>query len=247
MISVEKTGKTTDEAIEAALAELKVRREDVVVEIMESPSKALFGIFGGKDAKVRVSLLAGSASQPEKSEPVRPAPARPAAPKAEMPKTAPVGAVPATEVNAQAVELAMEFLGNVFQKMGVKVKEEISQDEEFLRLNFTGDDLGILIGRRGETLDALQYLTNLVVARKATGKVRVILDVEGYRQRREDTLVKLAQRLADKAKKTGQSVVLEPMSPHERRIIHTALQNDLRIRTHSEGEEPYRKVVISRK
>lgn len=242
MIVVEKTGKTTDEAIEAALAELKASREDVTVEIMESPSKGLFGLFGSKGARVKVTMAESQSRPAEKMAP-------PLVKKETEKSFTPVAAdhIPSTAVSEEAAALAVEFLENVFQKMGVAVKTEISQTDEFLHLAFTGDDLGILIGRRGETLDALQYLANLVVSKKVVPKVRIVLDVEGYRRRREETLVKLAQRLADKVKKTGHNIVLEPMSPHERRIIHTALQNDLKVRTYSEGEEPYRKVIITRK
>lgn len=218
---VEKTGKTTDEAVEAALVELNARREDVTVEIMENPSKGLFGIFGGNPARVKVSLAETAAPAAEK-------PVRPAAPRETTRTYTPLPAdhVPSTAVNEEAAVVAVEFLENVFHKMGVTVKTEVTQTDEFLHLGFTGDDLGILIGRRGETLDALQYLANLVVSKKVVPKVRIVLDVEGYRRRREETLVKLAERLADKVKKTGHNIVLEPMSPHERRIIHTALQND---------------------
>jgi spoIIIJ-associated protein len=111
-------------------------------------------------------------------------------------------------------------------------------------MTVSGENMGVIIGRRGETLDALQYLTNLVVNRKMHERKRIILDAEGYRERRAETLEKLARRLADKVKRTGQRVFLEPMNPQERRIIHTALQNDIYVTTLSEGDEPFRKVVI---
>lgn len=114
-------------------------------------------------------------------------------------------------------------------------------------MNLVGENLGILIGRRGETLDALQYLTNLTVSRKYQEKHKYILDAENYRKKREETLEKLAKKLAGKVKENGRSLSLEPMSPYERRIIHTVLQDDPAVRTFSEGEEPYRKVVITKK
>ena len=226
MRTIEKVGKTTDEAIEAALKALEARREEVEVEIIDYPSRGLFGIFGNKAARVKVTLLQNQVTE-EKKETTK-----------------------MNQVDVQIddpVDVAIEFLETVFSKMGVKVKTDISRENEFIYLSFTGEDLGILIGRRGETLDSLQYLLNLVVSRKMGQRNRIILDVEGYRKRREETLVKLAQRLSEKVKRTGHNIVLEPMSPHERRIIHTALQNDQRVRTFSEGEEPYRKVVITRK
>ena len=107
--------------------------------------------------------------------------------------------------------------------------------------------MGILIGKHGQTLDSLQYLTNLVANKNSENRVHIVIDVENYRERRSETLTRLAKRLADKVKKSGERVVLEPMNPHERKIIHTALQNDSRITTLSEGSEPYRKVVIELK
>jgi len=143
--------------------------------------------------------------------------------------------------------LATEFIHKVCQAMGVNANSQVSKDGEHWHIDITGPELGLLIGRRGDTLDALQYLTNLAVARKLSERVRVIVDVEGYRLRREDTLVRLAKRLSEKVKKTGIRIVLEPMNPHERRIIHTSLQDDARISTFSEGDDPHRRVVISLK
>lgn len=144
-----------------------------------------------------------------------------------------------------AGRLAVEFLEQVFRVFGVTVRTEVSEKDGYLYVGCRGRGLGVLIGRRGETLDALQYLVNLAVRRRVGRQVRIILDVENYRQRREDTLVRLARRLSEKVKRTGNRVVLEPMSPHERRIIHMALQGDSQVCTFSEGEEPYRKVVIA--
>jgi spoIIIJ-associated protein len=143
--------------------------------------------------------------------------------------------------------MACDFLKKICSTMGVVAEFEPGKRGEHWIINISGAELGILIGRRGDTLEALQYLTNLAVAKQLSEKVRIIVDVEGYRQRREETLVRLAKRLSDKVKRTGSRVVLEPMNPHERRIIHTALQDDNRISTFSEGEEPNRKVVISLK
>ena len=143
-----------------------------------------------------------------------------------------------------------KFLEDVTNKIGVSVEVLVQEetDDQYVKMELVGKDLGILIGRRGDTLDALQYLANLVANKNNNGeRVKIIIDAEDYRKRREETLVKLALRMADKAKKTGQNVVLEPMNPQERRIIHTALQNEAQIETFSEGEEPFRKVVISLK
>ncbi len=147
------------------------------------------------------------------------------------------------------LKVTKKFLENVTAKIGVQVTVVLKQEEAgYVKMELTGKDLGILIGRRGDTLDALQYLANLVANKQNNEeRIKIIIDAEGYRKRREDTLVRLAVRMADKAKKTGRRVVLEPMNPQERRIIHTALQNEQTIETLSEGEEPFRKVVISLK
>ncbi|NMA68352.1 MAG: protein jag [Desulfitobacterium sp.] len=144
-------------------------------------------------------------------------------------------------------ELACDFLEKICNAMGVKAEISYTRKGSNWFVDITGEELGILIGRRGDTLEALQYITNLAVSKEMAERVRIIIDIEGYRQRREETLVRLAKRLSEKVKRTGHRVVLEPMNPHERRIIHTALQDDNRISTFSEGEEPNRKVVISLK
>ena len=146
-----------------------------------------------------------------------------------------------------ATAYAMEFLTNIFKKFELDVTIRAVEGEEFITLDLVGKDLGILIGRRGETLDALQYLTNLTVSRHFEDRNKFILDVEGYRAKREETLERLAKKLAERVKESGKNMSLEPMSPYERRIIHTVLQSDDHVRTFSEGEEPYRKVVIAKK
>lgn len=149
--------------------------------------------------------------------------------------------------NVDPVELAKDFLSFVTIKIKVDVQYEVENREDHVYINIKGKNIGILIGRRGETLESLQYLTNLAVQKKIENRIRIILDIEGYRSRREQTLVRLANRLYERVKKTHKSIVLEPMNPHERRIIHTALQSKNDIQTYSEGDEPYRKVVISLK
>ena len=204
MKTLEKSGKTIDEAIDAALAELGRSREDVTIEIVKMPSNGIFGI-GAKEAVVRVSA------------------------------------------EDSATAYAIEFLSNIFKKFELNVEIRAIEGEEFITLDLIGKDLGILIGRRGETLDALQYLTNLTVSRHFEDRNKFILDVEGYRSKREETLERLAKKLAERVKESGKNMSLEPMSPYERRIIHTVLQSDEQVRTFSEGEEPYRKVVIAKK
>ena len=146
-------------------------------------------------------------------------------------------------------DTAKAFLDDVFKAMGIDATVNIKYDEfdKTMNIDLTGDDMGILIGKRGQTLDSLQYLTNLVVNKNVEEKIHVKVDTEDYRKRRRQTLENLAKNMSSKVKRTRRSVTLEPMNPYERRIIHSALQNDKYVTTHSEGEEPYRKVVITLK
>ena len=201
---IEKTGKSVQEAINSALEELGVEREEVDVEIIDEGSKGLFGI-GSKLAKVVVTL------------------------------------------NDKQSEDGVQFLSDVFDKMNVAVDIEKTEDEEAIQIKVTGKDSGIIIGRRGETLDALQYLTSLVVNRRNENYKRVTLDIENYRQKREETLIRLAERLAERVVKYRRNVSLEPMNPYERRIIHSTLQSNNYVETFSVGEDPNRKVVITLK
>ena len=148
---------------------------------------------------------------------------------------------------SEAIERAETFLKNVFSSMGMTVNLNSSYDGECLNVSMEGDEMGLLIGKRGQTLDSLQYLTSLVVNKGKPYYVRVKLDTENYRERRKATLENLAKNIAMKVKKTRQPVYLEPMNPYERRIIHSALQGDPFVTTHSEGEEPDRKVVVTLK
>lgn len=144
---------------------------------------------------------------------------------------------------------AKSFLDKVFKAMGIEATVEVNYDKdaENVDINIVGNDMGVLIGKRGQTLDSLQYLTSLIVNKNNEGYLKVKLDTENYRERRKETLENLAKNIASKVKRTHKAVSLEPMNPYERRIIHSALQNDKYVETHSEGEEPFRKVVISMK
>lgn len=151
-----------------------------------------------------------------------------------------------TKKSSRADE-AVHFLEDVLSKMNVDVNIEKVENDESILLKITGKDSGIIIGRRGETLDALQYLTSLAVNKQSSEYKRVTIDIENYRQKREETLVKLAERLSERVVRYRKSVTLEPMNPYERRIIHASLQNNKLVETHSIGEEPNRKVVITLK
>lgn len=152
-------------------------------------------------------------------------------------------------VKATMNDIAVEFLHNVFEAMGMEVNIDVSIDEteNIMNIDLSGEQMGVLIGKRGATLDSLQYLVSLVVNKESEKYIKVKLDTENYRARRKETLENLAKNLAHKVKRIHRSVTLEPMNPYERRIIHSTLQNDKYVETHSEGEEPNRKVVITLK
>ena len=149
----------------------------------------------------------------------------------------------------ETAERAEKFLMDVLEAMDLKatVSMEENKEEKTLDIDLAGDDMGVLIGKRGQTLDSLQYLVSLVVNKGEDDYIRVKVDTENYRQRRKDTLENLAKNIASKVRRTGRAVVLEPMNPYERRVIHSALQADRYVETHSEGEEPFRKVVVTLK
>lgn len=146
-------------------------------------------------------------------------------------------------------DVARDFLNEVFAAMDMVVELDIKYDEfdKSMSIDLSGDDMGVLIGKRGQTLDSLQYLVNLVVNKNVEEKIHVKVDTEDYRRRRRQTLENLAKNMSSKVKRTRHSVTLEPMNPYERRVIHSALQNDKYVTTHSEGEEPFRRVVITLK
>lgn len=203
--SIEKTGKTVQEAIDSALEELNAERNKVDIEVIEEGNKGIFGLIGNKAARVKVTL------------------------------------------KDTRGDIAQKFLYDVFEKMNLDVDIDVNEDEDSILLKINGKDIGIVIGRRGETLDALQYLTSLVVNKGKEEYSRVIIDIENYRQKREDTLVKLANKLADRVTKYRKPVTLEPMNPYERRIIHSTLQGNKFVETYSVGDEPNRKIVIKLK
>lgn len=255
MAFVEMTAKTVDEAVAKALKELNITADEAVVEVLEEGKKGFLGMFS-KDAKVRVTAKEVAASVVEEIivEEVK-VEAEPVAEETVVEEEAPaaneyVAREPRKYVvNDEAIAKAREFLQKVFNAMKIEVVMEkfVNKNDGTVTFKLHGADMGILIGKHGQTLDSLQYLTNLVANKNSAERVRVIIDVEDYRDRRIETLNRLAYRLADKVKRSGERVALEPMNPHERKIIHMALQNDRRVTTLSEGDEPYRRVVIELK
>ncbi|ADK17294.1 MULTISPECIES: RNA-binding cell elongation regulator Jag/EloR [Clostridium] len=151
-------------------------------------------------------------------------------------------------VKRDYINEAKTFLRSILDKIKVEAEIEIKEDKNGIKIYLTGQEMGILIGYRGETLDALQYLVSLVINKNHdTEYKRVVLDTENYRFKREETLKRLARRVAEKVKRTGRIIKLEPMNPYERRIIHSALQNNIYVNTYSEGQEPFRRVVVDLK
>ena len=232
------SAKTVDDAITAACQDFFVTSDKLDYEVLEEGSSGFLGI-GAKPAliKARVKedkeIVKETVKEPVKEE------------KTFVKETAKVSNVDAREVE----EAAKKFLGEVFDAMEMEVIVHAKYDdaEKALDVDMRGEEIGILIGKRGQTLDSLQYLVSLVVNRGQADYIRVKLDTENYRQRRKETLENLAKNIAYKVKRTKRPVSLEPMNPYERRIIHSALQNDRYVTTHSEGEEPFRRVVVSLK
>lgn len=261
MRTVRITAKTIEAAVAEGLEKLGISREEAVVHVVEQPSSGLFGLIHKKMAVVDISAPDEEAEEDtvEEASPAEEA-------KEETPAEVPQAEEAVEEVKEEApaeekkaereeptfdpeeqkkvAEEAKTFLAGVFAGMHLAVTMECRMTEERIMINLVGDGLGILIGKHGQTLDALQYLTNLAAGKSFRHHYFILLDVENYRERRQDTLEALARRLAGKVKRTGEEIRLEPMAAGERRIIHLALQDDHAVSTDSEGEAPYRYVVI---
>lgn len=206
MKSIEVEGKTVEEALDKALTELGLTKENVNVEVLEQGSKGLFNVIGVKRAKIRVTS------------------------------------------KYDYIEEARKFIDTILKSMELDANINIIEENDTLKINISGEKMGLIIGYRGETLDSIQYLVSLLVNKHhELPHKKVILDTENYRSKREETLKGVAIKTATRVKKTGKSFKLEPMNPYERRIIHSALQENTYVNTYSEGEEPFRRVVIELK
>ena len=241
---IEVTGKSVDDAITEACRRFLVTSDRLEYEVVEKGTGGFLG-FAAKPAVIKARVKGE-----EKSEPVIEKANEPAVnEKAEI-KTEIKAETNKAEENNKTQEVKTEaadpkeFLSKVFDAMGLKVNIDVTTTEEEMNIDLSGEEMGVLIGKRGQTLDSLQYLTSLVVNKGTKEYIRVKVDTENYRERRKETLENLAKNLAYKVKRTKRPVSLEPMNPYERRIIHSALQDDKYVTTISEGEEPYRKVVI---
>ena len=232
---IEFTGKTVDDAITEACQKFTITSDRLEYEVVEKGTSGIFG-FAAKPAVIKARVFDPNAPKKEASVEV----------KKEEVKEEKVTVSEEAEKKEAFVPAAdpKEFLSKVFAAMNIEANIEVSTNNEEMNIELSGEDMGVLIGKRGQTLDSLQYLTSLVVNKGQKEYIRVKVDTENYRERRKETLENLAKNLAYKAKRTKRPVSLEPMNPYERRIIHSALQNDKYVTTHSEGEDPYRKVVI---
>lgn len=233
----EKSARSKEEAIELALKEINATREEVDIEILDEGSKGFLGI-GARDARVRVTLLGASAAEETEAaaETVQ-----------KSVKREPKRNKPTRETLGSPDMDAKKFLEDIFAAMKLDVTVSAGFDGETVSVNLAGDNMGIVIGKRGDTLDSLQYLTSLVVNQRNEEYIKVSIDTENYREKRTEALIALSNRLADKVARTGKKFTLEPMNPYERRIIHSNLQDNSEITTFSVGSEPYRKVVIAPK
>ena len=228
--TLEKSGRTEEDAINAALLELGMDRDDVSVEIVERAKSGFLGI-GASPARIRVSYEV-------EDEVVIP----------EAPKAVEAPAEPAAVVVDESDEYAKirKFLTGLLERMGVEADIEISaRDNGGINVNLTGNGMGAIIGRRGETLDAIQHLTNYVINRGNDKHTHISVDAECYRSKREESLTRLAEKMAEKAIKYKRSMALEPMNSYERHVIHSALQNYEGVTTSSTGVEPNRRVVVA--
>ena len=247
---IEVSAKTIEEATSQATAQIESQGRVVTsVKVLEEPSKGFLG-FGKKDALVRVYFEEGTAQPTAVVEEV-----------VSVVETVTETAVDTVETDNTEIPVVVEdgitkaeqdfiadtgkeFLLGMFGKMGLSVQIEKLTTKDKITFQVHGEDLGILIGKHGQTLDAIQYLTNLVANKEVRRRCQIVVDVENYRSRREETLVQLAHRLGAKVRRTRQKIALEPMNAFERKIIHLALQNEKNIKTDSEGQEPYRHIVI---
>lgn len=210
---LEMTGKTIDEAINKALTQLNVSKDDVDIDILENPSKGFLGIIGNKEGKIRVTVK-------EKE----------------------------IEKDLDIVDIAKNFVQNIINSMKIDATVNVEEDNETIKIDVLGEDAGCLIGRRGETLDSIQFLAGLAVNKnKNNSHKRVLVDIENYRSKREESLIRYAKKTAREVAKTRKTKKLDYMNPYERRIIHAALQNDSYVNTYSEGIDPYRRLVIEYK
>jgi len=229
MASLETEGKTIEEAVEAASIQLNVPKEKLEIEVLNSGSGGIFGIMSSKKARVRATV------KEESPETI-------SVPQTETQSVS--ASMPVSESEEAIISEARTLTQDILNLMGVEATLQITKERETLHIKIEGDKSGLLIGRRGQNLDALQYLITRILNRKGPEKTKVVLDSGDYRRRRESYLEDLALKMAAKAKQTGKPVVISPLPAHERRIIHLTLEKDKSLKTISRGEGQLKKMVI---
>jgi spoIIIJ-associated protein len=225
-------GKDPEDAMSQAASHFNVPQEELEIEIVSLGSSGLFGLLGGKKAKIRAAIKSEPVSEPviEKTEEI----AGKALGKPEE----------ETEGDIDLAPLAQEILTQMLQKMGETCTIHGVQEFNQVNLVIEGEDAGLLIGKQGQTLEALQYLVTKILSKQTKRKPRVVIDIESYRERHKQSLIELALKQGEKAKRIGKPVTLNPMNAHDRRIVHLALQQDKEIKTKSRGEGLYKKIII---
>jgi spoIIIJ-associated protein len=272
--AVEKSAKTVQDAIALALVELDLELDDVRIEVLDEGKTAIFGLLGGKMAKVRVTSLVDDEFEDEfedeyEEEYEHEYEHKPPVDmsmntgyesgkdtggerKADKERTDSFierneNTEDSMESKEEVREKLLSFLENLFNGINVEINMDFVETEEGYAVDITSEDSGILIGHRGETLEAIQYLTNLCINRGRAEYIKITVDIEGYRKKREEALVRLAEKVSEKVIRIRRNVTLEPMNSYERRVIHSTLQSNSRVETYSVGEDPNRKVVVAPK
>jgi spoIIIJ-associated protein len=225
MESYEFEGKTTEEAIQNAARELNLPMEELNIDVIEPGSAGIFGLVGGRKAMIKVTLKPPAALEEEEEE------ERDRGERKEEPQE-------------DDVKFAKQTLEEILALIPVEATIAASREEKRINLMIQGDRSGLLIGRKGNTLDALQFLVNKIVSKALDKKIDVVIDSENYRRRREDSLTQLALKMGDKAKRIKKPVTTNPMNPHDRRLVHLALKDDEHLETRSRGEGLMKRVVI---
>ncbi len=254
--TVEEAWEQAKENLIAAISDKKFNEDDIQFDVIATPKKKTLGLFGGAKAEVKAFITLPDAPAPKRAKPVKEKKTAPVTEKkaeaVKAEKAEPVDALEATAVPAEQIAAdtkagrAIKYISEILEKLGcTNIEIKVTEKENGVILHLSGEGLGVVIGRRGETLDSLQYLTSLAANDAGGGYYKVTLNIGNYRERREQTLTSLAKRVSNQVLRTGRNRTLEPMNPYERRIIHTAVQEIEGVSSHSVGEGSGRRVVIS--
>lgn len=233
--SLEIKSKNIDIAISQALGQLRVNREDIEVEVVKEPVKGFLGLIGNKDGVFKITVKEKIEAPVSKEQPLR------------QKEIAIVDKEESKETLKES-DVVRDFVLNIVNNLDMEAQVDVNQEKNVVKVNITGKDAAILIGRRGETLDSIQFLAGLALNKvKKDSHFKVLIDIENYRAKREESLIRYANKVAREVAKTRKAKKLDYMNPYERRIVHSTLQNDKFVKTHSEGVDPYRRLVIEYK